>query len=80
LWELRKVTIENKPLCNSKLSLVKITEKLEEVLQRVELEEVLGREEDIEQIWSWFLSLLDQARLIPQLADSFDFGYASSPG
>ena len=32
---------------------------------------------EMELVWSWFLSLMDQAKQIPQLSDSFDFNFGS---
>ena len=35
-------------------------------------------DQEVELLWSWFLSLMDQAKQIPQMADSFDFNFDTS--
>ena len=57
------------------LSLVKIVDRLEAIGRRMEEEPTFRAEKEVEQVWSWFLSLMDQAKHIPQLADSFDFNF-----
>jgi hypothetical protein len=57
------------------LSLVKIVDRLEAIGRRMEEEPTFRAEKEVEQVWSWFLGLMDQAKHIPQLADSFDFNF-----
>jgi len=57
------------------LSLVKIVDRIEAIGKRMEENPTFIADKEMEQILVWFLSLLDQAKHIPQLADSFDFNF-----
>ena len=55
------------------LSLVKIIDRLQYINKQCEEDHEVKVISDLEQIWSWFLSMLDQAKQIRNFADSFDF-------
>lgn len=73
LAKIRALTVDSKPLANCLMFLIKAVERFQTM--RNGLEE--GREEgvraDLEQIWKWFMGVLEQAKQIGSLADTFDF-------
>lgn len=77
LDQLKELTIENKSVSNALLSLGKIVERFENLGQQIENHESIAIDHEVEQIWSWFLSMLDQAKSITKLNGTFDFNFGS---
>jgi len=55
------------------LSLVKIVDRFENIQNNLDNGIEEGVRGDVDQIWSWFMAMLDQSRMIPHFSDSFDF-------
>lgn len=76
LAKLKEKTVENKPLINSMLSILKIAERVENIRLRLEEGNSEGFSSDLKIIWSWLLSLVDQIKNIEPLSQSLNFDFA----
>jgi hypothetical protein len=55
------------------LALVKIVDRFKSIQNSLENQMEEGLRNDVEQIWSWFVGMVDQSKHIPHFCDTFDF-------